>query len=219
MATLADTTLLPPLATAIASGLMAGLAVAVPMGPIGLLVVDRSVRHGRTVGLTAAAGVATVDLCYAFVAVLATTQAVSTMASMRRPLTFIGAAIIGVIGLRAIAVVGPRYRETSVRDPLPTTARPLRTYVSFVALTAINPATLLSFSALALSLGGRLSAESLRIVFAISAGAASIAWQATLAVVGSAFAGRISATVERRTHQLGGAILLGFAVLLLVRAS
>ncbi|NKY40114.1 hypothetical protein HGA02_11395, partial [Cellulomonas septica] len=51
--------------SALLLGALAGLAVAVPVGPIGVLLLREGVVHGTRVAIGAGLGVATVDLLYA----------------------------------------------------------------------------------------------------------------------------------------------------------
>ncbi|WP_157732589.1 hypothetical protein [Cellulomonas sp. PSBB021] len=60
--------------TAAVLGAVAGLSVAVPVGPVAVLIVREALVRGRSAGLAAAGGVASVDLAYAMVAVLLGTQ-------------------------------------------------------------------------------------------------------------------------------------------------
>jgi threonine/homoserine/homoserine lactone efflux protein len=139
-------------------GLVAGFAVAIPLGPIGLLIVDRGIRHGRSAGLAAAAGVAATDLAYGVLALTATTWATRVIEPIARPSTYLAAAVIAAIGLRGLL----QRREPPTEDRRAAAAsqappaRPARTFVGFAALTAINPATVLAFTALTAALTDRL---------------------------------------------------------------
>src|SRR5215213_1995184 len=62
-----DTAMLEPLA----AGLLAGWGVAIPLGAIGVMVVDLGMRSGLRPAAAAAAGVATADFLYAALAAAA----------------------------------------------------------------------------------------------------------------------------------------------------
>ncbi len=203
----------PPLLTAAWLGLAAGFAVAVPLGPIGLLIMDRGLRHGRKLGLAAAAGVATTDLAYAVVALTATAWAARVIQPVARPATYIAAAIIATIGLRGL--LGSRGTvDGSTAVPAPPPARPLGTFAGFVALTAVNPATVLSFSALTLALTDHLDGAAARAVFIAGVGLGSFAWQAALATLGARLGRWPRPRLERHTRQGGSLVLLVLAVVL-----
>lgn len=58
-------------------GLIMGFSIAAPVGPIGLLCINRTLSHGRLAGLVAGLGAATADVVYGVVAAFSLT-AVST---------------------------------------------------------------------------------------------------------------------------------------------
>ncbi len=219
-----NTATLTPLLTAAWLGMAAGLAVAIPLGPIGLLIVDRGMRHGRRVGLAAAAGVATTDLVYAVLALTATAWATRVLEPVTRPATCLAAGIIAMLGLRGFAGARerPGHGATAVQVPLAHTVspgRPVATFAGFAALTAVNPATVLYFSALTLALTDHLDVSGTRAVFAAGAGLGSFGWQAALAVLGAHLGSRPRPRLERYTRQAGSLVLLVLAVVLAAGAA
>ncbi len=51
-----------------ATGFGIGFALAAPVGPIGLLCMQRTLRHGRISGIVSGLGAATVDFTYGLIA-------------------------------------------------------------------------------------------------------------------------------------------------------
>jgi len=49
------------------TGAFAGLALAIPLGPMAILLISTTIKHGRGIGVFGALAMATVDLCYAAV--------------------------------------------------------------------------------------------------------------------------------------------------------
>ena len=87
---------------AFALGLVAGLAVAMPLGPIGVLLLRESLLSGRRRAVAAALGVATVDTVYAIAAVLVGAQVATLVSSAADVIRVVsGAALlaVGVVGL------------------------------------------------------------------------------------------------------------------------
>ncbi len=214
-----NTPALPPLLTAAWLGVAAGLAVAIPLGPIGLLIVDRGMRHGRRIGLAAAAGVATTDLMYAVVALTATAWAARVIEPVARPATYLAAAVIATIGMHGFLRSRGELVDGAAAVPAPPPARPVGTFAGFAALTAINPATVLYFSALTLALTDHLDVSGTRAVFAAGAGLGSFSWQAALAVLGARLGRRPRPRLERYTRQAGSLVLLVLAVVLAAGAA
>ncbi|GHS88322.1 hypothetical protein AGMMS50218_12020 [Actinomycetota bacterium] len=122
------------LLSALALGVLAGLAVALPLGPVGLLVVQTGLTRGLRVGVGAALGVAAVDGAYAVLAVSAG-AAVRAVVEPRAVLVqLVGAAVlvgVGVHGLRstsarpAAADVGRDVRRPEDTSPPAEAVRPV----------------------------------------------------------------------------------------------
>ena len=210
-----------PFMTAAALGVAAGLAVAIPLGPIGLLIVDRGMRHGRTVGLAAAAGVAVTDLFYAVLALTATSWSVRLVEPVTVSATYLAAAVIVAIGVRGLLQARRSPVDDGHLDDVAETtpARPARTFAGFVALTAINPGTVLYFTGLSLALMDRVGSVGTRLAFLAGIGLGSFAWQSALAWFGAHIGRRPRPSLQRRTRQIGSLVLLALAVALTANAT
>ncbi|MCR6688911.1 LysE family transporter [Cellulomonas sp.] len=205
----------PDLLAALALGVVAGLSVAVPVGPVAVLVVRESLVRGRPAGLAAAAGVATVDLAYAVLAVLLGAQVTRALSGHEDQLRVAGAAALAVVGLvgvvrwwagRGASSIGPAVREDGAADP-----RLVRVWARFVVVTVLNPATALIFATVATGLAGRLDVTpGVLVAFAAGAGAASLGWQCGLALAGAWAGGRLGA----RWHDWSAPAGSGLVVLL-----
>ena len=202
-----------PLATDLAgplvSGLLAGWGVAIPLGAIGVLVVDLGVRAGFRPAAAAAAGVATADLLYAAVAALAGAAVAHVLEPHAHALRLGAAGVLAVVaalGLRAA------YRRPAARDePAPPPGHHL--YVRFVTLTSVNPTTVIYFAALIAGLPAVASAPAgAKLVFVTAAGVASLSWQLVLAGAGAALHHRLPDSVRRATALAGSALVLALAL-------
>lgn len=90
--------------SALVLGALAGFAVAVPVGPIGVLLLREGVVHGTRVAIGAGLGVATVDLLYATVAVAAGAplgRVVAQHETAVRWLTAVVLVAVAVVALRS----------------------------------------------------------------------------------------------------------------------
>ncbi len=195
------------------AGLIAGWGVAIPLGAIGVMVVDLGTRGGFRPAAAAAAGVATADLLYAAVAAAAGAAAAAALAPHEHALRMLSAAVLaalGVYGLRAA-----RRAATSSSHPAATgaPARGHRVYLRFVALTSINPLTVAYFAALIAGLPAVASASAAaKVAFVLAAGAASLSWQLVLAGTGAALHHRLPPSARLYTAVAGNAIVLALAV-------
>jgi arginine exporter protein ArgO len=208
------------------SGLLAGWGVAVPLGAIGVMLVDLGMRAGFRPASAAAAAVATADLLYAAVAAAAGTAVASVLEPHEHALRLIAAgvlavvAIVSLLALRRRATVaagtatgaGPASGAPMPR-PEPMLPRPGRLYARFLALTAINPTTVVYFAALIAGLPAVASASApAKAVFVLAVGAASLSWQLALAGSGAALHHRLPDRARIVTALLGNALVLGLAL-------
>src|SRR4051794_18956164 len=149
---------MPPLATDLAgpalSGLVAGWGVAVPLGAIGVLLVDLGMRAGLRTASAAAAAVATADLLYAGVAAVAGSAAAALLEPHQRALRLAAAAV-----LAAIAVMSLRAARRHSAAEAGAVPPPARLYARFLGLTAVNPTTVVYFAALIAGLPAVASAS------------------------------------------------------------
>lgn len=189
--------------TALLAGLVAGLAIAIQVGAVSLLLIEAAVVAGPRAGVAAGMGVATADLGFAAVAAAAGGAAGAALSSHEAEIRIVAAvtlAAIAVHGLLALA----RERRHSADGPASAVAAAggaRAHYARFLAITAANPLTIASFAAVAaaLSLDGPIAAAA----FAAGVGAASAAWHLVLSLA-AGHAGRwITPRIEHRLA-LGG---------------
>ena len=134
-------------------------------------------------------------------------------------LEWIAASVLVVVSIRTVLVAVRRYRSNREALGRQRDLTPARAYLSLVALTAVNPATLMTFAAVAVgrSAGEGGSTLPVVVVFAIGAFAASAIWQLLLTGGGNL----LSRLFTGRRGQLGvsacsALIMLGLAVGLLL---
>src|ERR1700687_754785 len=175
-------------------GFLLGFAVAASPGPIFFLCLRRTLLRGRLYGLLSGLGIATADAIYAAIAAFCVDAVTSAIAGGRRPLAVIGGAALIVLGARILL----DRREPQSESPTTTRAGFAWAYASPLGLTITNPATIISFAALATTLG--LSAGSGLVkpgVLVLGVLLGSAAWWCLLAFAPSLLRGRLTPTVIR----------------------
>jgi arginine exporter protein ArgO len=194
----------------VVSGLVTGLAIAVPIGAVGAFLVTLTARTSWRVGAAAALGIASVDGVYATLAVVAGAALAGLLAPVADALRVASAVVLLVIAvltlLHALRGAEPR------REAAPM--RPLAAYALFVAITAVNPATVVYFAAIVLGNQDLVSTPTEGAVFVFAAFTASAAWQLALASGGAAL-GRvvISDRGRRVTGIVSALVIAGLALL------
>ena len=76
------------------SSLWIGLSIAAPVGPIGLLVIQRTLRHGIAVGLATGLGAAVADAAYGAVGAFGVSALIRALQGARVPLALVGGAFL-----------------------------------------------------------------------------------------------------------------------------
>jgi threonine/homoserine/homoserine lactone efflux protein len=195
-------------------GAAAGYAIAIPVGPIAVLIVRTGLRRGFRVAAAAGAGTATVDLVYAMGAVVVGGAVTSALASVLVPMRLAAAASLLYLAVRGLMRLG---RTDMTLDSAEGRSAP-RTYLLFFGLTLLNPATVAYFVTLAVGLPELAQDAGSRVAFAIGASLGSLSWQTLLAAIGAALHTRLTPRVELATALLSSAILVAFALKIAVDA-
>ncbi len=159
-------------------GLILGFSIAAPVGPIGLLCIQRTLARGRQHGFVSGLGAATADAFYGLVAALGLGAITSFLLGLQFWLQLGGGLFLVWLGARSVLRECHVIRDTSaasfpgkchvLRDTSPEvpagkshtvddksqgSSGLLRDYVSVLLLTLANPATILSFFAVFAGLG------------------------------------------------------------------
>jgi threonine/homoserine/homoserine lactone efflux protein len=192
--------------SALAAGVVAGYAVAIPMGPVGVYLMTVGARAPLRVAAAGALGIATVDGSYALAAVLGGRAAADALQPALGVLRWVSVAVL--------LVVAGRIAHTALR-PAPAAVEPARppsvagAFRTFVLITAVNPGTLVFFAALVVGLRSPGSA----FAFVPAVFAASLSWQLALAGSG-ALLGRVlgGPQARRGTALVGALVTAGLAV-------
>jgi arginine exporter protein ArgO len=204
---------------ALVEGILAGFGIAVPVGPIAVLLVDRSMRRGFVRAVPAALGVASADLTYATVAAVLGTAAAELLKPFETPLhVIIVVVLFAVAGVRTWRLLRPRgddvpREETERRSE----SGGAPTYLAFLGLTLLNPVTVAYFAALILgSQDAALSGATTRALFVVGAFAASASWQLVLVAGGGLLRHRLPKNASLVTGVIGNAVIALLAVRLLL---
>ncbi|PXA65774.1 LysE family transporter [Cryobacterium arcticum] len=193
----------------IGAGLLAGWGVAVPLGAIGLLVVRKALVGGFRAGAAAALAVALVDGAYCAVAVTLGAVVSPVIRSWGAAPQVVAGLVLIILGVHGLTRPSPG----PAGDPGPERrASPVRIFLTFLGLTALNPATLLYFGALTAALPSELGVDRAPAMFVAGVVVASLAWQLGLAVLGAVGAGRIGARGQAVLSASGYGLVVGLGV-------
>jgi threonine/homoserine/homoserine lactone efflux protein len=195
-------------------GLAIGFAIAASLGPVGLLVIRRTIDRGWTYGIVSGLGVATADGTYGAVAAFGLTAVTEILVGVDRPLGIVGGAVLLTLAARAMidARRAPRRGDAApvARSDPPGLRGPVAAWASMVGLTLTNPATILAFAALFASIGAgsRGTPGATSVVVGVFLGSA--AWWVILTGIVAGLRTRLTPRVIRALNVTSAVIIGGF---------
>lgn len=203
-----------------AIGFTAGLALAIPVGPMAIMLVNTTIARGWRHGFFGALAMATVDFSYAFIVFLIGKAIFAFLSEWATALSLAGAAILLWLGVatlwRNIRLLRSTPDEVALVE---AGGSRLKTFVTFAGATVINPPTALYFLAIAPSIsrietdGFALSA----LVFAIGVFVGSVIWQQGLAAAGLGLRSITSNLFRVWFGIIGGGLIIALAISIAIR--
>lgn len=191
-----------------------GFSIAAPVGPIGILCIQRTLSEGRMIGFATGLGAATADGLYGCVAGFGLSAISSFFTSHQFGVRVAGGLFLCYLGIEAWRT------RAAERNPTLLSANLAGAYASTFFLTLGNPMTILSFSAVFASLGVIGEAQdfsaALRLVLGVFLGSA-IWWLLLSFGVGLARE-KFQERYGKWVNHISGIIIFGCGVLALAAA-
>lgn len=129
-------------------GALVGLIIAVPVGPVGVLCVRRTVIHGSAAGFFSGLGAASADAVFGIIAASGLTVVADWLLGYENWLRVVGGLYLLYIGISALRA-DPEDEANSQRDAEGL----LADFASTFALTIANPITIVAFLAIFAGIG------------------------------------------------------------------
>jgi putative LysE/RhtB family amino acid efflux pump len=195
-------------------GVALGVAIAAPVGPIGVLCIRRTLIYGRRVGLLTGVGAGLADGVFGILAASGLVALSDWLTWLRTPIHLVGGAVLLILAVRTLITAG------DVRvDPDTRTAVTSGTTAAFSAfgLTLTNPLTILTFATAFTGVGlvdSLTIANGAILVAGVTLG--SIAWFMTLSTAVGASGSKLTPQRLLWIDRTAGALLLVFALYMFV---
>lgn len=196
--------------TLIAKGILIGLLVSIPLGPIGVLVIQRTVNKSRTAGLLSGMGAALSDTLYAIIAGFSLTFILDFIRENEILFQTIGALVVLALGIHI-------FFKNPVRDLRRNRLRGnthFQDIISSFLVTFSNPLTVFVFLAVFTSSGVAISLEqpyhSVIVILGIFSGA--FIWWFSLSGIVSLFRHKINLRILWWINKTAGAIIVIFVL-------
>jgi threonine/homoserine/homoserine lactone efflux protein len=196
-------------------GLAIGLAIAAPVGAIGVLCIRRTLADGRAHGFVSGLGAATADALYGSIAAFGLTFVSSFLLQWQLWLRVVGGLFLLALGVRTLL---QRPRDAAAAPSGSGRMGLLGAYFSTLALTITNPLTILSFAAVFAGMGiggtgGDYGAAALMVLGVFSG---SALWWLILSSGVGLFRARFGPRGLLWVNRLSGLIIAGFGAAVLI---
>lgn len=190
-------------------GLVIGISIAAPVGPIGVLCVQRTLAAGKLHGFVSGLGAATADALYGMIAGFGLTFVTNFMTGQRMWFRLIGGTFLLYLGIRAFLSI-----PSDQASPAKTPGR-VSSYISTFFLTLTNPMTILSFAAIfsgfgLVSSGANYMAAGI-LVLGVFLGSAL--WWLILSSITAMFREKIGHGGLRWVNRISGVIIMCFGLI------
>lgn len=184
------------------TGFGIGFALAAPVGPIGLLCMQRTLRHGRISGIVSGLGAATADFTYGLLALsgFSLVQSLLTQASWMQ---LIGSLFLCYIGWSM-------FQASSTASISDTASSRLSSYLSVLLLTFLNPMTITLFLALFARFELTMTSGQDAVLFLIGIFLGSATWGSILANITHLLKHQVATSVLRVVQYTSVSLIIGF---------
>jgi threonine/homoserine/homoserine lactone efflux protein len=194
----------------ILKGFAIGFAVAAPVGPIGILCINRAVNDGFKMGFVTGCGAAIADGLYGAVAAFGLTFVSSFLIDYKHWIRIIGGIFLVLMGIRTMLK-----RPAQVTHILAPRKSFYRAFFTTFFLTLTNPMTILAFLAIFAGVGignmQRTYFETSLLVLAVTLG--SLAWWVVLTGTMSLMRHKIELKTLKWINRFSGLTIVGFGLL------
>lgn len=191
-------------------GVLAGMAISAPVGPVNVLCVSRTLGNGRAAGLVSGLGAATADTLYGAIAAFSIHFVISFLVREEFWIRFFGGLLLIVIGI-VYCIRRPRPLREAQQESTHSE------YVSALLLNLTNPTTVLSFLAVLAALGlGQHRPAWLTLFLVAGIFAGSMLWWITLAAITDRFRGRFDDRTMVWMNRIAGLAIGGFGVAIII---
>lgn len=191
-------------------GIILGFSIAAPVGPLGVLCIERTLTFGRRAGLYTGVGVATADTLYGCIAAFGLTSISDLLVGHQSLIRLCGGFFLAYLGIKILLSKSDLANKANGKSEDTT----LGHFSSAFILTVTNPMTILSFVAAFAGLGLGVSSDRNVLdgglmVFGVFSG--SVFWWLLLSSIVSTLRKKVSPAVLLWINRGSGLIICIFA--------
>ncbi|MGB8603093.1 MAG: LysE family transporter [Rhizomicrobium sp.] len=205
----------------IISGALLGFFAAIPIGPVNLICIRRTLHFGTYYGFMSGLGAALGDCMFASITAFGITALSQLIVGYSFPMQLFGGLFLMAFGIRTFfAPPPPNFRER-LSAPVKSAPSQARAVASTFMLTVSNPATFFAYTALIAGVGifadARTNTSFLTASFVVlGVFVGSALWWLTLTTVVGLLHARINDAIVRRINEVSGLLVATFGAIVLL---
>ncbi|MDB5258975.1 MAG: lysine exporter protein [Candidatus Taylorbacteria bacterium] len=196
---------------AIFAGIVVGFATAIPLGPVSIIVIQRTLARNRAAGLITGLGAVTADAFIAIIAAFSIHELIHFLVREHTPIRIAS----GII-LLACGIVWMFSKPKAQKKRVDTIVHKIEYYISAIILTIANPFTPISFffvfSNVQVHIGSNLTIATLLVV---GTAIGSMLWWLLITHVAEVYEHKLTPETLNKINIWLGAIAVFIGVLIL----
>lgn len=198
-------------------GIVFGFFLALPVGPVGVLCVQRTLAEGRMHGLLSGLGAAFGDALFGAVAAFGISAVKDWLEAHQDDLRIVGGVILLVLAARTLlGKSGHTLRSSKhdVNENRVVTHSLVKDFVSTFVLAVTNPITLIAFAGLLATLGITEAGASVgnASILVVGVFAGSAVWWIAISTTAGILRPFVDGTYQAWMNRVSAMILLGFGI-------
>lgn len=193
-------------------GLVVGVVISAPVGPVAVMCIHRAIAQGKLAGYVSGLGAALADAIYGAIAAFSVGFLMAPLLDHSTWVRLGGGTLLCLIGLRGMLTKRTPAPATRDREKL------LSDFISAFLVTLTNPTTVISFAAVFATINIPHVADhpELGVMVTLGVFAGAGAWWCALTTVASMFHGRVAERGMLWVARVSGFIIFAFGALLLL---
>lgn len=193
-----------------------GFSVALPVGPVAILCIRRTIANGQIAGYVTGIGATLADVIYGAIAVYGVAFVADFLLEHQKVARIVGAVILIVMGWYYIGHRPPNVGDPVAADREHRITTLLRFFASAFAITLFNPLTIGAFAAVfaAAGISAKVDTHARALIAIAGCGIGAAAWWFLLCVASQAARRFFSQNSLQWLNWVSGGLLLALGVLI-----
>jgi threonine/homoserine/homoserine lactone efflux protein len=193
-------------------GFIIGFSLPIPIGPVGILCIRRTLTYGKLYGFLTGLSAAISDMAYSIVAAFGITLVSNFISQYQHEIRLVGGVVLLVLGYRTFRP-HPVKEEASVKPAI----APALAFFSTFLVTFTNPMALFAYAAVFAGVGiqGLVHNQSAGALFVAGIFLGSLSWFSVLTFLSRFFKEKITTRGLALVNRVAGSLLMLFGMLAL----